>query len=99
MNNMLKAGFLSVGTVFFSGGCLTSFCVFGSSNTVGHPLALACSNALFCALALIVIGDPKVKILPILRNWNTWFFGLPQILKNICLIYAFVIYLPHRPTC
>lgn len=89
MNNMLKAGFLSVGTVFFW-GLLNVGLRFLVVEYGCHPLALACSNALFCALALIAIGDPKVKILPILRNWNTWFFGLTQILKNICLIYAFV---------
>lgn len=89
MNNMLKAGLLSVGTVFFW-GLLNVGLRFLVVEYGCHPLALACSNALFCALALIAIGDPKVKILPILRNWNTWFFGLTQILKNICLIYAFV---------
>ena len=36
------------------------------------------------------MGDYKVRITPILQNRNTWFFGLTQILKNICLIYAFV---------
>lgn len=89
MNNMLKAGLLSVGTVFFW-GLLNVGLRFLVVEYGCHPLALACSNALFCALVLIAIGDPKVKILPILRNWNTWFFGLTQILKNICLIYAFV---------
>ena len=89
MNNIIKAGILSVGTVFFW-GVLNVSLRFLVIEYDCHPLALACSNALFCALVLIAIGDYKIKIMPILRNWNTWFFGLTQILKNICLIYAFV---------
>ena len=89
MTNLLKAGLLSVGTVFFW-GLLNVSLRFLVVEHGCHPIALACSNALFCALALIVIGDYKVKIKPILRNRNTWLFGLTQILKNICLIYAFV---------
>ena len=89
MTNLLKAGLLSIGTVFFW-GLLNVSLRFLVIEYGCHPVALACSTALFCSLALIAVGDYKVRITPILQNRNTWFFGLTQILKNICLIYAFV---------
>lgn len=46
MNNMLKAGLLSVGTVFFW-GLLNVGLRFLVVEYGCHPLALACSNALF----------------------------------------------------
>lgn len=89
MTNLRRAGILSVATIFFW-GLLNVSLRYLVVEYGCHPLAIACSNALFCALSLILIGDHKVEIMPIIKNPHTWFFGMTQILKNICLIYAFV---------
>ncbi len=89
MTNFQKAGVLS----------LVSICLWAILNVTVryfvveyqcHPIAIACSNSLSCALVLILIGKRNFEFGKILKNLNTWFFGITQLLKNICLIYAFI---------
>ena len=89
MTHLQKAGWLSVGTIFFWAllNVTLRYCVVEYGC---HPLAIACSNAVFCALALLAIGSKEVNIRQILQSVQTWFFGITQILKNICMIYVFV---------
>lgn len=89
MTNLRKAGLLSVGTIFFW-AILNVSLRYMVLEYHCHPIAIACSNAFFCALALLAIGKRHVNVSKIFKNFNTWFFGITQLLKNICMIYAFV---------
>lgn len=89
MTNIQKAGWLSLLTVI-CWGFLNVSLRFLVVEYGCHPLTVACSNALFCALPLIMLGSHHADIKKIFLNKNTWLFGITQILKNICMIYAFV---------
>lgn len=83
-----KAGFLSI-VVIFLWALLNVSLRYLVLEYNCHPVALACSNALFCALALIAFGSRKVDVAHIIYTPHTWIFGTSQLLKNICMIYAF----------
>lgn len=89
MFQMYKAGLLSIGTVLFWALLNVSlrYCVLEYGC---NQFAIACSNAIFCGLALIAIGNYKINIWNILKNYQTWLFGLIQVLRNVCMISAFV---------
>ncbi len=89
MFQMYKAGLLSVGTVFFWAllNVGLRYCVLEYGC---NQFAIACSNAIFCGLALIFIGNWKINVWHILKNYQTWLFGLIQVLRNVCMISAFV---------
>lgn len=90
MRHMYKAGFLSVGTVFFWAlmNVGLRYCILEYDC---NPFAIACSNAIFCGLALIAIGNYKINVWKILKNYQTWLFGLIQVLRNVCIISAFAV--------
>ena len=89
MFQMYKAGLLSVGTVLLWALMNVSlrYCVLDYGC---NQFAIACSNAVFCGLALIAIGNYKIDVWKILKNYQTWLFGLIQVLRNVCMISAFV---------
>lgn len=89
MFQMYKAGFLSVGTVLLWALMNVSlrYCILEYNC---NQFAIACSNAIFCGLALIAIGNYKINVWKILKNYQTWLFGLIQVLRNVCMISAFV---------
>lgn len=89
MTHLRKASILSVGTIFFWAILNVSLRYMVIEYNC-HPVVIACSNAFFCALALLAIGKHNVGVKKIFKNFNTWFFGITQLLKNICMIYAFV---------
>lgn len=89
MSHIHKAGILSIVTIFLWAILNVSLRYLVLEYDC-HPVAIACSNALFCSLALIAAGSRKVNIGKILRNYNTWVFGTSQLFKNICMICAFV---------
>ncbi len=89
MFQMYKAGLLSVGTVLLWALMNVSlrYCILEHGC---DQFAIACSNAVFCGLALIAIGNYKINVWKILKNYQTWLFGLIQVLRNVCMISAFV---------
>lgn len=84
-----KAGFLSIAVVFLWAFLNVSLRYLVLEYNC-HPVALACSNALFCAVALIAFGNRRVDVAHVIRTPHTWIFGTSQLLKNICMIYAFM---------
>lgn len=88
MTNIQKAGILSLITIFLWALLNVTVRYFVIEYN-SHPLAIACTNSLFCAFALLLIGK-RINPLPILKDINTWLLGFSQIFKNVCMIYAFV---------
>lgn len=89
MTNLHKAGLLSLGTIFFWALLNVALRYFVLEYNC-HPIAIACTNGFFCALVLLMLGTSDISVGKILTNVHTWLFGIAQLLKNICMIYAFV---------
>lgn len=89
MANMYKAGILSLTTILFwaISNIFLRYCVLAHGC---NQFAIACSNALFCGLAMIALGNHKINVWKIITNYQTWVFGSLQIFRNLFMIMAFV---------
>lgn len=89
MINTHKAAFLSIMTVlcWAMSNVFLRYCLLEYGC---NQFAIACSNALFCGLAMIALGNHKIDVLKIVTNYKTWLFGALQIFRNLFMIMAFV---------
>lgn len=89
MVNMYKAGVLSLTTILFwaISNIFLRYCMLEHGC---NQFAIACSNALFCGLAMIALGNHKINVWKIIANYQTWVFGSLQIFRNLFMIMAFV---------
>ncbi len=89
MINMYKAGALSLMTILFwaISNIFLRYCLLEHDC---NQFAIACSNALFCGLAMIALGNHKTNVWKIVANYQTWVFGSLQIFRNLFMIMAFV---------
>ncbi len=89
MINMYKAGILSLTTILFwaISNIFLRYCLLEHNC---NQFAIACSNALFCGLAMIALGNHKINVWKIISNYQTWVFGSLQIFRNLFMIMAFL---------
>ena len=82
MINMYKAGVLSLTTILFwaISNIFLRYCLLEHGC---NQFAIACSNALFCGLAMIALGNHKMNVWKIVTNYQTWVFGSLQIFRNL----------------
>ena len=88
MVNMYKAAVLSLTTImcWAMSNIFLRYCLLEYDC---NQYAMACSNIVFCGLAMIALGSRTTDVWKIINNYQTWLFGGLQIFRNMFMIMAF----------